>query len=88
MKRVRIGNSPSFKQSHFGRRDCWWLDLLMERLFTCLERAVPVFLLSLKTMLFTRVKLRLLATLNTSHVYTLRPQRLKPSWQHIPERRS
>lgn len=88
MKRVRIGNSPSFKQSHFGRRDCWWLDLLMKRLFTCLERAMPVFLLSLKTMLFTRVKLRLLATLNTSHVYTLRPQRLKPSWQHIPERRS
>lgn len=60
----------------------------MARLFTCLERATHVLLLSPETMLFTMVKLRSLAILSMSHVYTLRPQRLKPSCQHVPEQRS
>lgn len=51
----------------------------MEGLFTCLERATCVLLLSPKPMLYTRVRLRSPATLSVSHVYTFRPQRVKPS---------
>lgn len=40
-----------------------------------------------EAMLFAKVALRLLATLSVSHVYALRPQRLEPSCQRVPEPR-
>lgn len=87
-KPVGLRNSPSFKRSPFWRRDCWWLDLPMERFFTCLESAMRVLLLPPETMLFAKVTRRSLAILSASHVYTLRPQRLQLSCQHSPEPRS